>query len=224
MQSLRVASSFCRNCMSAFMTARACVGTAIIIDFAKQVEIVCLPGRGVYRNWKQCRSRPSPDCSARTFAVANCPLRTPLNCVFFDCREYGWQNQSGANNGNLFRYGRFSPWHFWVDHGFVVFGPNNSHFLRCKQTSITISAILILLSYLHVWSTYTQNGYRWKRYLRICVLHRIKLAWSEILKTSKYRFSMGIHTSKNRLWRNTGRSKIRLCWVPSSTVSRIFRS
>ena len=91
-------------------------------------------------------------------------LSEPLRIAcFYGCREYGWQNQSGANNGNLFRYGRFPLWHFWVDHGFVVFGPNNSHFLRCKQTSITISAILILLSYLHVWSIYTQNGYRWKK-------------------------------------------------------------
>ena len=68
MQPLRVASSFCWNCVSAFMTARACVGTAIIIDFGKQVRIVCLHGRGMYRNWKQDRSCPSLDCSARTFA------------------------------------------------------------------------------------------------------------------------------------------------------------
>ena len=59
MQPLRVASSFCWNCVSAFMTARACVGTAIIIDFGKQVRIVCLHGRGMYRNWKQDRSCPS---------------------------------------------------------------------------------------------------------------------------------------------------------------------
>ena len=179
---------------------------------------------GMYRNWKQCRSRPSPDCSAWVFAVANCPLRTPLKSVFFDCREYGWQNQSGANNGNLYRSGRFSPWHFWADHGFVLFGPNISHFLRCKQTSIPISAIFILPSYLHMWNVYTQYDYHWKRYLRICVFHRIKLAWSIILKTSKYRFSMGIHSSKNRLWRNTGRSRIRFRWVSSSTVRMIFRS
>ena len=70
------------NCMSAFLTAGACVGTATTIEFGKQIRIVCLPGRGVYQNWKQCRSRPSPDCSAWVFAVANCPLRTPLNCVF----------------------------------------------------------------------------------------------------------------------------------------------
>ena len=206
------------------MTAGACVGTATTIDFGKQIRIICLPGRGMYRNWKQCRSHPSSDCSAWVFAEANCPIRTPLKSVFFDCGDYVWQNQSGANNGNLYRSGRFSPWHFWADHGFVLFGPNISHFLRCKQTSIPISAILILLSYLHVWSIYTQNGYRWKRYLRICVLHRIKLAWSEILKTSKYRFSMGIHSSKNRLWRNTGHSRIRFRWVSSSTVRMIFRS
>ena len=99
----------------------ACVGTAIIIDFAKQVEIVCLPGRGVCWNCTQGRSLPSHAGSARTFAAANCPLRTPLNCVFFDCREYGWQNQSGANNGNLFRYRRFSPWHFWNRHSLDLF-------------------------------------------------------------------------------------------------------
>ena len=45
--------------MSAFMTAGGYVGTATIIDFDKQIGTVCLPGRGVYRNWKQCRSRPS---------------------------------------------------------------------------------------------------------------------------------------------------------------------
>ena len=129
-----------------------------------------------------------------------------------------------ANNGNLYRSGRFSPWHFWADHGFVLFGPNISHFLRCKQTSIPISAILILPSYLHMWNVYTQYDYHWKRYLRFCVFHRIKLAWSIILKTSKYRFSMGIHSSKNRLWRNTGRSRIRFRWVSSSTVRMIFRS
>ena len=33
--------------MSAFMTARGCVGTATIIDFGKHPRIVCLPG-GVY--------------------------------------------------------------------------------------------------------------------------------------------------------------------------------
>ena len=40
----------------------------------------------------------------------------------------------------------------------------------------------------------------------------------------KYRFSLGIHSSKNRLWRNAGRSRIRCRWVSSSKVSRIFRS
>lgn len=59
MQPFLAASSFCWNRMSDFMTAGgACVGTAITIDFGKQIEIVCLPGRGVYRNCKQGRSRP----------------------------------------------------------------------------------------------------------------------------------------------------------------------
>lgn len=92
-----------------FLTARGCVETATIIGFGKQPRIVCLPGRGVYRNCKQDRLCPSRDCSVRTFAEANCPLRTPLKSVFFDCGDCVWQNQSGANNGNLFRSGRFSP-------------------------------------------------------------------------------------------------------------------
>ena len=69
--------------MSAFMTARGRVGTVIIIEFGKQTRIVCLHGRGMYRNWKQDRSCPSLDCFARTFAEANCPLRTLLKSVFF---------------------------------------------------------------------------------------------------------------------------------------------
>ena len=54
--------------MHGFVTAGVCVGTATTIDFGKQVRIVCLHGRGMYRNWKQDRSCPSLDCSARTFA------------------------------------------------------------------------------------------------------------------------------------------------------------
>ena len=85
-----------------FYDCRGCVGTATIIDFGKQVRIVCLHGRGMYRNWKRDRSCPSLGCSARPFAKANCPHRTPLKSAFFDSREYDWQNQSGANNGILF--------------------------------------------------------------------------------------------------------------------------
>ena len=50
---------------------------------------------------------PLPVCSVRPFAGANCPHRTPLKSVFFDCGEYGWENQSGADNGTFFRSGRF---------------------------------------------------------------------------------------------------------------------
>ena len=42
-----------------FVTAGACVGATSIVNFGKQVGIVCLHGRGVYRNCKQGRSRPS---------------------------------------------------------------------------------------------------------------------------------------------------------------------
>ena len=51
---------------------------------------------------------PLPGCSVQTFAEANCPHRTPPNFVFFDCGEYGWKNQSGADNDIFFRSGRFS--------------------------------------------------------------------------------------------------------------------
>jgi len=43
-------------------------------------------------------------------------------------------------------------------------------------------------------------------------------------RAAKYRFSMGIHSSKNRRCKNTGRSRIRFRWVSSSTVSRMVRS
>ena len=42
-------------------------------------------------NWKQCRPCPSLDCSVRPFAGANCPHRTPLNCVVFDCGDAAWK-------------------------------------------------------------------------------------------------------------------------------------
>lgn len=74
-------------CVCFYDCRGACVGTAIIIDFGKQPRIVYPPGRGVYWIWKQCWSCPSRGCSARTFAEANCPLRTPLNCVFFGCGD-----------------------------------------------------------------------------------------------------------------------------------------
>ena len=41
------------------MTAGGCVGTATISDFGKQLRIVYLHRRGMYRNWKQGRSCPS---------------------------------------------------------------------------------------------------------------------------------------------------------------------
>ena len=71
------------------MTAQA-VGTAISIGFGKRIRNACLPGRGVGWNWKQCRPCLSLGCSVRPFAGANCPHRTPLNCVVFDCGECGW--------------------------------------------------------------------------------------------------------------------------------------
>ena len=45
-------------------------------------------------------------CSA--ICGANCPHRTPLNCVVFDCGEYGLENQSGANNVTFFNLERFA--------------------------------------------------------------------------------------------------------------------
>lgn len=45
---------------------------------------------------------PLPTCSVRPFAGADCPHRTPLNCVFFDCGEYGSENQSGADSITFF--------------------------------------------------------------------------------------------------------------------------
>ena len=56
----------------------------------------------------QGRPYPSRDCSVRSFAGANYPHRTPLKSVFYDCGEYGWENQSGANNVTFFQPGRFS--------------------------------------------------------------------------------------------------------------------
>ena len=68
MQPFLAASAFLLELYVCFDDCRGCVGTAITIDFGKQVRIVCLPGRGMDRNWKQDRSCPSLDCSARTFA------------------------------------------------------------------------------------------------------------------------------------------------------------
>ena len=64
------------------MTARACVGITITIKFGKQAGTVWLPGRGMYRNWKQCRSCPSRGCSVWTFAEANV-LSEPLWNPYF---------------------------------------------------------------------------------------------------------------------------------------------
>ena len=44
-------------------------------------------------------------CSA--ICGANCPHRTPLNCVVFDCRECGGENRSSADNGTFFGLGGF---------------------------------------------------------------------------------------------------------------------
>ena len=52
--------------------------------------------------------QPLPGCSVRPFAGANCPHRAPLKSVFFDCGEYGLENQSGANNVTFFYSERFS--------------------------------------------------------------------------------------------------------------------
>lgn len=41
---------------------------------------------------------PLPDKFCSAICWANCPHRTPLNCVFFDCGEYGLENQSGADH------------------------------------------------------------------------------------------------------------------------------
>ena len=44
---------------------------------------------------EQGRSCPSHGCSARPSAHENCPNRTLLNCVTFDCGECELLNQSG---------------------------------------------------------------------------------------------------------------------------------
>ena len=45
-----------------------------------------------------------------------------------------------------------------------------------------------------------------------------------IPKPSRYRFSMGIHSSKKRFCKKAERFQIRCRWVASSTVRRIFKS
>ena len=40
------------------MTAGVRVGTAVIIEFGKQVRIVCLPGKGMYRNCSEAGHAP----------------------------------------------------------------------------------------------------------------------------------------------------------------------
>ena len=92
-----------------FCDCWGCVGTATTIDFGKQVGIVCLHGADVYRNCKHGRSCPSLAVlfgHLQKQIVLTEPLR--IAC-FYGCREYGWQNQSGADNGFLFRSGKITP-------------------------------------------------------------------------------------------------------------------
>ena len=103
---------FCWNCMHGFVTAGVCVGTATTIDFGKQVGIVCLHGADVYRNCKHGRSCPSLAVLFGHLQKQNV-LTEPLRIAcFYGCREYGWQNQSGADNVTFFQSERFSLWHF----------------------------------------------------------------------------------------------------------------
>ena len=69
------------------MPARACVGTAYTIEFDMQVGIVCLPGRGEVGFVSKSDHAPPFVCSARTFAKANSPHRTPLKSAFFACPD-----------------------------------------------------------------------------------------------------------------------------------------
>ena len=64
-------------------------------------------GRGLELEAVSLMPLPWLFCSA--ICGANCPHRTPLNCVVFDCGECGWENRSGADDGTFFRVGRFSP-------------------------------------------------------------------------------------------------------------------
>lgn len=52
MQPFLAAFAFLLELYVCFDDCRGCVGTAITIDFGKQVRIVCLPGRGMDRNCK----------------------------------------------------------------------------------------------------------------------------------------------------------------------------
>ena len=50
------------------------------------IYINCMPAwEGRRLELRECPVQPLPDCSVRPFAEANCPHRTPLICVFFDC-------------------------------------------------------------------------------------------------------------------------------------------
>ena len=71
---------------------------------------------------------PLPGCSVRPFAGANCPHRTPLKSLFFDCGEYGSENQSGEDNGTFIWSGRFSLWCFVKEHGSYVIKLRLSNF------------------------------------------------------------------------------------------------
>ena len=126
MHPLLGASSFYWNCKHGFVTAEVRVGTATIIDFGKQSRITCLPGRGAYWNCKQGWLCPSLAVLFRHLLrqiVLTEPLR--ITC-FYGCREYGWKNQSGADNDIFFRSGRFSLWHFRKHHSWDLFLQINS--------------------------------------------------------------------------------------------------
>ena len=56
------------------------------------------------------------------------------------------------------------------------------------------------------------------------LFYRERSALPGISNPSRYRFSIGIHSSKKRFCRKTGRFNIRCRWVSSSTVSRSFQS
>lgn len=96
--------------------ARAGITISIGIGKASRNRMPAWEGRRLeLREWQV---PPLPDCSVRPFAGANCPRRTPLKSVFFDCGEYGLKNQSDANNVTFFPSERFSSWLFWNCHNF----------------------------------------------------------------------------------------------------------
>ena len=75
----------------------------------------------MYRNWKQDWSCPSLAVlfgHLQRQIVLTEPLR--IAC-FIDYREYGWQNQSGADSSTFFHSESLSLWHFRWHHGWDQF-------------------------------------------------------------------------------------------------------